>query len=68
VKIQGKDVVASYKVLSAIVIVPISVVIYTLMFYYFAAQYHPSDDAFWLSVLFFFLWPVYVSGIKYCWN
>jgi len=33
VKIQGKDVVASYKILSAMVIVPISILIYTLLFY-----------------------------------
>lgn len=34
VKISGKDVVASYKVLASIIIVPLSILIYTILFYF----------------------------------
>lgn len=33
VKLSGKDVVASFKILSAMIVVPFAVIVYTAMFY-----------------------------------
>lgn len=40
VKISGKDVVASYKILASIIIVPLSILIYTILFYFSLSHYN----------------------------
>lgn len=61
VKILGKDVVASYKILSSFIIVPFAITIYTCMFLVGIRRFaFGKKHQFKLSLLFFFCWPIYV--------
>ena len=62
VKILGKDVVASYKVMLAVVILPISVFIVTLLFNFIGIPlFLPSllPIRYSISILFCILYPIY---------
>lgn len=62
VKVLGKDVVASYKMLASLIIMPISNVIFTFLFWYLIRNrtlYKRFGKK--LIVMFFFMWPIYAS-------
>jgi glycerol-3-phosphate O-acyltransferase/dihydroxyacetone phosphate acyltransferase len=64
VKILGKDVVASFKILASIIILPTSIIIYTFLFYLYIRNkpYAKGIKAKLLSLLFLFFWPIYISS------
>lgn len=65
VKISGKDVVASYKVLAALVIVPISICIYTAAFYFSIGKWNLVDPSSRTkaTIAFLFAWPIYIIAM-----
>ncbi|CAK74407.1 unnamed protein product (macronuclear) [Paramecium tetraurelia] len=65
VKISGKDVVASFKVLASIIIVPISVFIYTVLFYLWLTVYKIVDEelTFRYTIIFLLMWPIYITAM-----
>lgn len=65
VKVQGKDVVASYKILTSFVLVPISVILYTILFYISLIKWDFVADHNRLkaTLIFFLSWPIYIIGM-----
>ena len=65
VKVLGKDVVASYKVLASAIVVPTSILLYTVLFYFSIRKRHFARGlrSKVFTLLFLVLWPIYVSCI-----
>jgi len=65
VKISGKDVVASFKLMAALIIVPIAVFIYTLFFYIWLYYYDivEPDNRLKTTLCFLFMWPLYITAM-----
>ena len=63
VKLSGKDVVASYKVLASLIVVPIAVFMYSALFYIAIKKYNffNTDRHFLYSLVFLFSWPFYIT-------
>jgi glycerol-3-phosphate O-acyltransferase/dihydroxyacetone phosphate acyltransferase len=60
VKVLGKDVVASYKIIASAIVLPTSIIIYTILFY-LGIRKRVGVKAKFYSLLFLVLWPIYVS-------
>jgi glycerol-3-phosphate O-acyltransferase/dihydroxyacetone phosphate acyltransferase len=61
VKVLGKDVVASYKIISAAVIVPVAMNVYTILFWLLIRKVSFGKRNKWkLTLLFYLLWPFYI--------
>ncbi len=61
VKITGKDVVASFKIMTSIIIFPLSSMVFTTAFFllfFFLDEHHYNIIIY--TIIFFFCWPVYV--------
>ena len=67
-KVLGYDVVASYKALLGIIILPISLIFYSFVFHYGLKKYFlPNNPARRrrLTLLFFFVYPLYAFSKYY---
>lgn len=66
VKVLGKDVVASNKIVASLIIMPISIILFTFLFSLAikGRKFAANGKGRKLTLLFFFLWPIYVSCKK----
>lgn len=66
VKILGKDVVASYKIVCAIVMFPIYACLFTTIYYFLVKHYITKNGFFQilLTTSFGVLWPIYAYSKK----
>ena len=64
VKILGKDVVATHKIVCAVVLFPFYAFLFTFLNYLFINKYVTQNGfyQFFLTVTYFILWPIYVYG------
>ncbi|CAD8112845.1 unnamed protein product [Paramecium sonneborni] len=65
VKLSGKDVIASYKILASIMIVPAAIAIYTVLFHYALKKWNfiSKEKQLKLTLIFFLLWPFYITAM-----
>jgi len=69
VKVFGKDVVASHKIICAIGMFPFYAFLFAFLYYYLIVEYVTQNSfyQFLLTISFFFLWPLYAYSIASFW-
>ena len=70
VKVLGKDVVASHKIICAVGMFPFYAFLFAFLYYILIKQYVTQNTfyQFLLTISFFFLWPLYAYSIASFWN
>ena len=70
VKVFGKDVVASHKIICAVGMFPFYAFLFAFLYYILIKQYVTQNTfyQFLLTISFFFLWPLYAYSIASFWN